>query len=162
MMTSPEPQHAWLKRLVGEWSAEFECVMGPDQPVEKGKGVEVIRMVGDLWIVAEATGEMPGGCSMTSIMTVGYDPSKKKFVGTWIGSPMANLFVYEGDLKKEGGVDVLPLNTIGPSWEDPTKTARYQDVIELHSDSKRLLWSQVLDDSGKGTRFMTATYTRTK
>jgi len=33
-METPKPQkeHLWLQRLVGEWTVETECQMGPDQP----------------------------------------------------------------------------------------------------------------------------------
>ncbi|MDX2132238.1 MAG: DUF1579 domain-containing protein [Planctomycetota bacterium] len=178
MMTPPQKQHEWLRRFVGEWTSEFECVMGPDQPAMKSKGREVVRMVGDLWVVFEGEGEMPGGGTMTSILTLGFDPAKGKFVGSWIGSPMATMFVYQGEFTRGGGnwgggpasgdvpgsadVQVLPLNTVGPSWADPTKQANYQDVIELHGPNKRLLWSQAQGDDGAWTRFMTGTFTRVK
>ena len=32
------------------------------------------------------------------IMTLGYDPQKKRFVGTLIGSMMTHLWVYDGAL----------------------------------------------------------------
>ncbi len=163
MMSKPEQQHQWLKRFVGEWAFDSECFMGPDKPPAKSSGVEVVRMLGELWMVAEMHSEMPdGGGPMSAIMTVGFDPVRGKFIGTWVGSPMTALFVYEGVMTDSGGVQTLPLNTIGPSWADPTKTTQYQDVIELHGDDRRVLWSQALGDDGQWMRFMTANYRRTK
>lgn len=156
--TAPEPQHHWLRQLVGDWTFDAECVMGPDQPASKLSGIESIRSLGDLWIIAEGKGEMPGGGLMESRMTLGFDPAKNKFVGTWIGSVMANLFVYEGEL--DPARKVLPLYTTGPSFADPTKLATYQDVIQIESASRRLLWSQTQGDDGAWTRFMTSTYSR--
>ena len=158
MMTNPEPQHLWLKRFVGTWKMQAECMMGPDQPPMKSEGIETVRMLGDLWIIAEARATMPGCGEMSSILTLGYDPTRRKFVGTWIGSPMAHMFVYEGELNT--ATNTLPLNTTGPSFTDPTKTSQYQDTLELKSDNLRELWSQALGDDGKWLRFMTATYTR--
>ncbi len=158
MQTEPTEQHRWLDRLVGEWAFESECVMGPDQPPMTGKGTERVRKLGDLWIVCEGEGSVPGCDQMSSLMTLGYDPMKERFVGNWIGSPMAYLFVYEGELSADGGT--LPLNTIGPSFDDPAKLAKYQDVIEMHPDGRRVLHSQLLKDDGSTMRFMTATYTR--
>lgn len=160
MMTKPTKEHEWLKRFVGEWKMEGECFMGPDKPAEKSSGTERVRMLGDLWLIGESTMQMPGVGTGQAIMTLGFDPNKKKFVGSWVGSMMGQMFVYEGEL--DAAQRVLPLNTTGPSWTDPTKMASYQDVVELHSNDKRLLWSQVKGDDGKWTRFMTATYTRVK
>lgn len=158
MMSQPEKQHEWLKQLAGEWKCEGSCFMGPDQPEMKSKGTERVVMLGDLWAVLEGKGEMPDGGVMESRMTVGYDPAKKKFVGTWIGSPMAHLFVYEGELDATG--KVLPLKTMGPSFTDPTKMVEYHDVIEIKGPNERLLWSQTQGPDGKWMKFMTMTYTR--
>lgn len=162
MMTPPAPQHEWLKQLIGEWTMEGECSMGPDQPPAKSSGKETVRAFGDLWIVCDGAGQMPGTDSiMHSRMTLGFDASKNAYVGTWIGSCIPTLFVYEGTIDPAKPA-ALPLNTIGPSWADPTKLVRYQDVIEIQSNDRRLLWSQVELEPGKWTRFMTATYTRVK
>lgn len=168
MMSTPEKQHEWLRKFVGTWTFTSEGYMGPDKPTCASSGRETVRMLGDLWIVCEARMQMPaemGGGSMESLMTLGYDPAKKKYIGTWIGSPMTHLFVYEGVLKEsfdEQGkaVSILPLDTTGPSFMDPTKTARYQDVLEMHDGGKRVMWSQALGDDGVWMRFMTAQYTR--
>jgi hypothetical protein len=162
MMSPPVPQHAWLKQLIGNWKMEAECMMGPDQPPSKTTGTETVRAFGDMWVICEGEGEMPGGAgTMQSRMTLGFDPAKNAYIGTWLGQCMPLLFVYEGtiDAAKPG---ILPLNTMGPSWADPTKMVRYQDVIEIQSPDRRLLWSQVEAEPGQWMRFMTATYTRVK
>ena len=41
---------------------------------------------------------MPGGGTATTMMTLGDDPQKKRFVGTWVGSMMTYLSVYDGEL----------------------------------------------------------------
>ncbi len=70
MMAEPQQEHRWLDKLVGEWASETECHMGPDQPAMKSRGVEVVRSVGGLWVVAEGGVEMPGGGTSTTIMTL--------------------------------------------------------------------------------------------
>jgi len=160
MHTPPVAQHLWLRRFVGTWTFEAEFIMGPDQPPITSRGTETVRMIGDLWIVAESTAEMGGAGLMNAVLSLGYDPSKGKFVGTWIGSPSATMFVYEGDMTDAGGIQTLPLNTIGPSWTDPAKPAHYQDILELRGDNLRTLSSQLLQDDKTWSRFMTATYRR--
>jgi hypothetical protein len=160
MMTPPEKQHQWLRHLVGEWAIESECIPGPDQPPAKTTATETVRMLGDLWVVAEGRGEMPGGGQMSWVMTIGYDTNRKKFVGSWIGSCMTTMFVYEADLDTDE--KRLPLTTSGPSFADPTKIATYEDIIEIHSPDHRTLTSQVRNDDGTWTRFLTAHYRRVR
>src|SRR5687767_10419144 len=109
MVSEPQPEHRWLGKLVGGWTFESDCDMGPGKPREKFKGTQTIRSIGGLWIVGEGQGEMPGGRVGTMILTLGYDPQAKRFVGTWLGSMMAALWVYEG--KRDAAGQVLTLNT---------------------------------------------------
>lgn len=157
-MPQPQSEHQWLQRLVGEWTYEHECIMGPDQPPMKATGIDTVRSLGGLWMLCEGKGEMPGGGTATSIMTLGYDPAKKRFVGTFIASIMTHLWIYGGTL--EG--NVLTLDCEGPSFAGDGTMARYQDIIEFKSDDHRTLSSQVLGADGKWNRFMTAHYRRRK
>src|SRR5687767_5350132 len=77
-MPPPVKEHAWLQQLVGEWESEMEVFMVPGQPAVKGKGSEVVRMLGGFWLVGEGKGEMMG-MKMSSLLTLGYDPEKKKY-----------------------------------------------------------------------------------
>src|SRR5688572_23347061 len=98
MQAEPQKEHQWLQKLVGDWTMEGECSMGPDQPPMKSMGVESVRSLGGLWTVAEGKGDMPEGGPCSMIMTLGYDPRTKRYVGTWIGSMMTHLWIYDGEL----------------------------------------------------------------
>jgi hypothetical protein len=159
MKVEPRKEHEWLQRLVGEWSYEAEASMGPGQPPSKARGSERVRSVGGVWVVAEGEGEMPGGIPATAVMTLGYDPRRERFVGTWIGSMMTHLWVYDGALDAAG--KVLTLNNEGPSMAGDGTLAKYQDVVEVVSDDHRVLRSRVLAEGGQWREFMTAHYRRT-
>ena len=162
-MAEPQKEHQWLQKLVGEWTSEAEMVMGPDKPTMKSQGTESVRSLGGLWTVAEGQGEMPDGTTGTMILTLGYDPQKKRYVGTWVGSMMTHLWVYDGWLDASG--KVLTLEAEGPKMgpEGPAEgTAKYRDVIELKSDDYRTLTSRMLGDDGEWHHFMTAHYHRRK
>ncbi|RJQ83522.1 MAG: DUF1579 domain-containing protein [Desulfobacteraceae bacterium] len=158
MATEPQDEHKWLHKLVGEWTYEGAAVMAPGQAPAQFKGVESVRSLGGLWIVAEAKGEMPGCGEASMMMTLGFDTQKKRFVGTWIGSMMTYLWKYDGELDEAG--KVLTLNSEGPAMAVEGKMAQYRDVIELASDDRRVLSSLRLDDDGKWHRFMAANYRR--
>lgn len=159
-MVQPEPQaeHQWLQRLVGEWTYETEALMGPDQPPEKSMGTEHVRSIGELWIQGEGQGEMPGCGAVKTLVTLGYDPQKQRYVGTWIGSMMTYLWVYEGELDPEACT--LSLSAEGPAMTGEGKMAKYKDVIEFKSGDHRVLTSHALGEDGQWHQFMTAHYWR--
>lgn len=160
MNSEPQAQHRWLHRLVGDWTYEGEATMQPGKPPEKFNGSERVRSLGGLWTVGEAQGEMPDGGTATLIMTLGYDSQKKRYVGTWVGSMMTHLWIYDGSV--EASQDVLTLEAEGPGMSPEETLARYRDVIEFKSDDLRVLTSDILRGDGTWERFMTATYRRNK
>ena len=161
MKVEPSKEHHWLSKLVGEWTFETEVVTGPDQPPAKGTGTERVRSLGGLWTLGEGSGEMPGdGGIAHSVMTLGYDPQRRRFVGTFIASMMTHLWLYEGSLDAAAG-RVLTLNTEGPSWNGDG-TAKYKDVIEFLTDDHRTLTSRMLGEGGQWHEFMRAHYRRRK
>ena len=161
-MQTPEPQkeHHWLQRLVGDWVFETECNMGPDQPPSKFTGKETVRSLGGLWTIGEGEGEMPGGGTCQTIMTLGYAPETKRFVGTFIASMMTHLWPYNGSLDETE--KILTLDSEGPSCIGEGTMAKYQDIIEFVSDDHRVLSSQFLGPDGQWVPFMKAHYRRTK
>lgn len=159
MKVEPQKEHQWLQQFVGEWTYEHDCDMGPGQPKVKLTGTESVRSIGGVWIVGEGRGNMPDGNEGRMILTLGYDPHKGRFVGSWIGSMMTHLWVYNGWLDDAGRV--LTLEAEGPSFTDPTKSQLYRDVYEIKSDKVRTLTAQMRGDDGEWHPFMTATYTRT-
>lgn len=157
--SGPAKEHAWLKKLVGEWTFDAVCPGGPNgEGAMKHSGRESVRMLGDLWVLGEGSGQMPDGSPARMLLTLGFDPRKGKYVGSWIGSMMANMFVYEGTLSSDG--KSLPLETDGPSFTDPAKTDRYRDEITFVSDTHRTLRSSVKGPDGTWQEFMKADYKR--
>jgi len=160
-MQAPTPtvEHKWLDQMLGTWQAEYECSMGPDQPPGKFAAVEVVRSIGGLWIQAEAESENPGGGKSQNIITLGYDPQQKRFVGTFISSMMTHLWIYKGSLDAAG--KVLTLDAEGPSF-DGQGMAQYQDIFTAIDENHRTLSSQVLGKDGQWTHFMSGKFTRQK
>ncbi|HSO74253.1 MAG TPA: DUF1579 domain-containing protein [Blastocatellia bacterium] len=160
MQTEPQKEHLWLHKLLGEWTSEMSM---SEETQEKSTGSETVRKLGDLWVLCEGRGEMPGGGTAHMLMTLGYDPRKKRYVGTWVGSMMTWMWIYEGSL--DATQKVLTLSSEGPQFTPEGKivdgkSAKYRDVIEFKSDNHRVLTSHVLGEDGKWNQFMTAHYRR--
>jgi len=152
----PEEAHRWLHQLVGEWNyesaADGAC-----------SGTERVRKVGELWVVGESEMQMTGGETSYAIITIGYDPKRKRFVGSWIGSTMAHLWTYDGELDSVGRK--LSLFAEGPSVDEqgnfsPTKTSNYCDAIEIQDKDRRIFTGSIQGPDGSWTTMMTMHYRR--
>jgi len=159
-MEIPKPgkEHQWLQQLVGEWTFEIECQMGPDQPPMISTGKEVVRSLGGLWTIGEGQNETPDGGISNSIMTLGFDPVSKRFVGTYIASVMTHLWPYNGTL--DAAERVLTLDSEGPGFPGDGTIVKYQDMIEIIDENNRTLSSQTVGPDGQWVPFMKAHYRR--
>jgi hypothetical protein len=110
--------------------------------------------------MGEGQGEGPDGTLVTSVITLGFDPQTRRFVGTFIASMMTHLWIYHGTLDAAG--KVLTLDTQGPDFSGGPNPVQYQDIIEFVSDDHRLLRSQLMGPDGEWNQFMTAHYRRKK
>ncbi len=158
---APEPakDQEWLKQLVGEWDIQFKMYIQPDQPPAESTGSDTVRGLGDHWIVAETRTTMMG-VPYSGILSLGFDPLKKHFTGTWIDSFCGYLWVYKGTLNDAG--DTLTLMTEGPSLQSPDKTARYREVIQITGKDGRTFTSSVETDDGTWVKILTIEYRRKK
>ncbi|MEH6690011.1 MAG: DUF1579 domain-containing protein [Pseudorhizobium pelagicum] len=154
MMEMPKPQaeHGFLQKLVGTWEATAKDMTGDDP------WTEVVRSLHGIWFVAEGTGNMPGGGAATTVLTLGFDPAKGKYVGSWIGSMMSHMWVYEGEVSADG--TTLSLYTSGPDFADPGKTGEYREQIVFADDDHRIFTSSARQADGSWNQFMEARYTR--
>lgn len=143
------PEHEWLQRLIGDWVVT-------DDAGDTGIGdwTESVRAIGDYWIHGEGHGTMPGGGTATMLITLGYDPRRGRFVGTWCGSMMTHMFVYEGSLDPTGRI--LALDTTGPDMTDPTRTSRYRDTITIVDADTREFRGELMAEDGSWKPLMKA------
>jgi uncharacterized protein YndB with AHSA1/START domain len=157
-MPGPAAEHGWLHRMLGTWSYEAECAGPPGGEPMRAKGVERVRSLGGHWVVGESEGECPGtGDAARMVITLGWDARTQRFRGSWVGSMMPHMFVYEGTLDADGRT--LTLESEGPSF-DGTGNALYRDVVELRSPDHRVLTSFVQAEGGEWTRIMSCEFRR--
>ncbi|MDP2226249.1 MAG: DUF1579 domain-containing protein [Moraxellaceae bacterium] len=153
-----QKEHEWLKKFLGIWQATGEAPTGPDQPPMTWTTTETGRQIGELWIQAEGVSHMSDGDSHTMQITLGYDSRKGKFVGTWIGSMMDYLWVYEGEMSADGRA--LTLSASGPSMDGSGAIRPYRDVQTFIDDNHRVLTSHMQNDAGEWEQFMEVHYYR--
>lgn len=154
-----EDPTAFLEALEGEWSVVAQATLGPGQEPLRMESVEVARLLGQKWLVSENTGSTPDGTPVTSILTLGYDPFRERFVGTYVSSMQTHLWSYHGQLDDAG--TTLTLETEGPILGDPTRVTSYREVIEVVSADRRVTRSMILGPDGEWFEFAVAEYRRT-
>jgi hypothetical protein len=161
-MLTPEPtiEHQFLLQLVGDWTFETECSMGPDQPPSQSTGKQSIRALGSLWTLGGMESAGPDDEPMHSMMTLGFDPVRGKFVGSFVASCMTHHWLYEGSL--DSNRRVLTLDAEGPSFTGDGSMAKYQDIIEVVDQDTYWFSSQYQDSSGNWVKFMQGKHSRMK
>jgi len=154
-LPGPEKEHAFLKQFVGEWETASESSFGPGQPSLKCQGSMRARMLGEIWLLSESENSMMG-TTVNALQTIGYDPQKKKYVGTWVDSMFNYLWRYEGEVKGQ----MLTLEAEGPNFMAAGKLTKFQDVYEFKSPDEIAITSKMLVDDGKWVTFMTGSAKR--
>jgi hypothetical protein len=152
-------EHKMLKADAGVWDAEMKIWMGgPDAEPTVTKGVERNRMLGDYWLISDFTTDL-GGQPFAGHGQNGYDPVKKKFVGTWIDSMSANISTMEGTYDEKSGELTMMMTSIDPTSGQEVKS---KSVSKRKGDNTRVFTMYMQAPGGDGTwvKSMEVTYTR--
>jgi hypothetical protein len=159
-MPKPGPEHEVLKRDAGTWDATVEIMM-PGQPapaVSQGTETSTLGM-GGLWLVTDFQSTMMGGQPFQGHGVGGYDPAKKKYVGTWVDSMSTTVMVTESTYDKAS--DTLTGWIDGPP--DATgKMTKMRAVTQYKGPDTRVFTMYMTGADGKETPSMRITYKRRK
>lgn len=155
-LPAPQKQHAWLEKFAGNWES-VSTIQPPGEKEMKVKGTEVARMVGGFWLVSENSSDMMG-MPYTGIMTLGYDPKSKTYVGTWIDSMGDFLWQYKGSV--EG--NTLTLLAEGPCPMRPGEVSKFKETVELKDENHKVFTSSIQEEDGSWTQMLKIEYTRKK
>ncbi len=152
----PQKEHEWLQQLVGEWETETELATEAGKPPAKRKGSESVRPIGGFWVQSEIKGGVMGA-SFTGMLSLGYSPEKKKYVGAWIDSVASHLWTYTGSVDATGRI--LTLETEGPTGDG--KTGKFREALEV-KDKDHKTFSSSMEKDGKWITYLVIQFTRKK
>jgi len=154
----PGPEHELLKADVGDWDATVEMAAAPGAPASVSKGVETVRLTcGGLWQVSEFKSEMMGQ-PFEGRGTMGFDSTKKKYVGVWVDSMSVGLGLSEStyDAAKKTMTSWME----GPDMTG--KVTKMKAVTEWKGADARTFTMYATAPDGKEVTAMKITYTRRK
>ncbi len=153
-MPKPGPEHDILKKDVGSWDATVEMTE-PSGQKTTAKGTETVSMIG-FWQVSRFKGQMMGQ-PFEGLATTTWDPTKKRYVGTWIDSMTPGYATVEGELSADG-------KTMNGTMEGPDmsgKIVKEKETTEWKPDGTRVFTMYgPKDPSGKEAPVMTIVYHR--
>jgi hypothetical protein len=156
---TPQKEHEWLKQFEGEWVTDAKATFGPGQEPVECNGTMKSRMLGQFWVVSEVESGVQG-MSINAIQTIGYDPQKKKYVGTWVDSMMNHLWKYEGTIDE--ATKTLTLEAEGPNFMLAGKMSTFRDSYQFKSADHIVATSSIQGEDGEWITFMTGNYRRKK
>jgi hypothetical protein len=150
------PEHQHLEQEVGVWDATVKFWPTPDAPAMESKARETGEMVGGLWLVSKFEGDF-GGIPFTGHGQYGYDPQKKKYVGTWIDSMSPYMQTMEGEYNETENSLVM----IG-TGRDPQTGAEYKskNVTRYKEDGTRVFEMFGPDSEGEMRKMMEIEFRR--
>jgi hypothetical protein len=153
-----DPQEV-LMRDIGVWDAKIKAYLnGPDAAPNTSDGVETVRLLeGSRWLTIEVQGEF-GGMPFRGHGHYGYDPFKKKYVGSWVDNHSVALLISEGTYD-EG---TKTLTSLGETVDPTGKAAKFKEVCVYKEDGKRhvTMYLQSADTGDKMLKLMERDYTR--
>lgn len=100
-MPKPTEHHKLLMKSVGKWEGTLTMTM-PGMPTEGVAATEEITAFGPFWTTSRFECDFMGMPFMGS-GSMGYDPAKGKYLGTWIDNMSPALAVMEGEMDEESG-----------------------------------------------------------
>lgn len=145
-MPEPTPEHEHIVEGAGEWEGTMTMHM-PGMPQTPVPAHESNVAIGGFWLQSTFKCELMGmpylgtGC-------VGYDESKKKYVGTWIDNASSHLAIMEGEIDPK--TEALVMRWTAPDMATGKPTPhRYEAVHEGDAFT-----STFYAGEGAGTRTM--------
>jgi hypothetical protein len=149
-MPKPGPEHEMLKKFEGQWNAKAS--FGGQ---ESNGTISFKVTLGGFWLLEHYKAEL-GGMSFEGRGTTGYDPSKKKYIGTWVDSVNPRMMIMEGSFDKDGKL----FTSTGDGFMDG-KPMKLKSVYEF-KDNDNIVFTMYQVADGKDQQLFQINMTRKK
>lgn len=155
------PEHKILAADEGVWDATIRTYLGgPDAEPSVSKGSEVNEVLpGGLWVLSKFEGDF-GGMKFLGRGQFGYDPVKKKYVGTWLDSTSTILSVLEGEYDAK----TKTMTFVGEGYDPDQKAKFTQKMVTTTKDDGSRIFTLSMKYAGQPAevKFMEIAYTKRK
>ena len=154
----PGPEHKALEPLVGTWQAKVKLWLDPTKGPTESEGVMKRNFImGGLFLEEKYEGKF-FGTDFKGVGTTGYDPSKKKYVSTWIDTMSPTITISEGTYDAKTKTLTATMEEVDPSG----KKMKGRDVIKIVDDDHQVQEMYRTPEGGKEFKVMEIHYSRQK
>ncbi len=152
---APQPEHALLKRFVGEWHFERKVPSEDGSTFQTvGSGEMKADLLGGFFVACKWSGNTHD-TDFDAVQTLGYDVEKEEYSGIWIDSFMSYQWQLRGSL--EGNSKELVITANGPSPNGGT--TEFRERYRFNSTGSITVVADMLQDR-KWVTFMTTELSR--
>lgn len=152
--------HKHLATEVGEWDAEVKMWHSADAEPMASKGSETNGMFGDFWLLSKFETDI-AGMKYAGRMQLGYDPQKKKYVGTWIDTMSPYLSTMEGTYDEKTKTSTMIATGVDVMTGKPT-ASKMTTRIESEDEKVFEMFMPVEGKKDEWWKSMEIRYTRKK
>jgi hypothetical protein len=155
-VAQPAEEHKLLHKDVGTWDAEITLFPGEGAEPAKSKGIETCKLLkGGMWLVSHFEGEM-AGMEFAGAGMFGYDPTEKKYVGTWADSMSPHMMTIKGDYDAA----TRTMTSIGEGREPSGGNFVAKLISRYPEDGTRTFEMHMRGPDGNFTKMMEIKYKR--
>jgi hypothetical protein len=159
--SSPQPtaEHELLQKDVGTWDADIKIWTEPDADPMESKGSEKSELLGNgMWLVSHFEGTI-AGMPFEGAGAFGYDPTEKKYVGTWVDTMSPYLLTIKGDY--DAGAKTM--TSMAEGRDPATVEVSVSKMVSRYiDDDTRTFEIQMKGDDGEYRKMMEIVYKRAK
>lgn len=155
----PTAEHELLKAMVGEWNAKMKLYHTPGAEPEVTECTETVELLpGGMWVTSRFEGKIMG-MPFSGIGTSGYDPTEKKYIGTWVDSMSPYMQTIKGDYDAKTKTMTSISTSRNPlNGEEIT----YKEIGREIDDDTRTFEMHMPNEKGEYVKMMEIEYTRKK
>lgn len=151
---TPMEEHKMLKMDEGKWQATISMWNEQNKVTAKYTAIETNEMIGELWSIGKLQGQI-AGTDFSGFATLGYDPVKKKYIGTWIDSTRPEITEMEGNYDSKTKTLVLFYTSLDQNG-NPGKRKN----VMIYQDKKTRDFTMFIKQNEKWVKSMTILYQR--
>lgn len=158
-MPGPTAEHELLKEAIGTWDATMKLYQAPGEEPTVTKATETVELgPGGLWVLSKFECEMMG-MPFVGHGVNGYDPVRKKYVGTWVDSMSPSMMISEGEYDP-----ATKTATSFAEGRDPVsgEMIKYKQISRTIDADTRVFEMHRPEKDGTYVKMMEIEYTRKK
>jgi hypothetical protein len=152
----PGPEHKVLDPLVGTWAAKMKMWLEPGKEPTTSDGTMTTKWIMDGLFLEQSVDSKFMNMPFKGLGITGYDPNKKKYVGTWIDSMGPGIMIMEGTYDDK----TKTFTTVADEVDPKGKKSKFRSSVKIMSADHHVQEMFSTPAGGKEMKVMEIHYTK--